>query len=63
MKPAKIVLFYGMGGAFFEWWSDGEQLLRKRLIDLGAEVQLLGWNQRQEARDFFGSFTDRKSVV
>ena len=63
MKPAKIVLFYGMGGAFFEWWSDGEQLLRKRLIDLGAEVQLLGWNQRTEAHDFFGSFTGFRGLI
>lgn len=56
VMKAKIALFYGMGGAAIEWWSNGERAFKPRLEALGAEVKLLNWNDRQDAYDFMRNF-------
>lgn len=56
MKPSRIVLMYGLGGASIEWWGTGERLFKTRLEALGAHVLLVNWNQRQECYDFLHGF-------
>ena len=55
-KEAKIVLFYGMGGAAIEWWNTGERAFAPRLEAIGAKVLLVNWNARQVAYDFMHGF-------
>ena len=60
---AKIALFYGLGGAVVEWWSNGERLLQQRFQSKGIDALLLNWDQHQEAYNFLHGFTGFRGLI
>jgi hypothetical protein len=60
---ARIVIFYGLGGAAVEWWPNGEKLLQQKFQLKRVDTLLLNWDQRQDAYGYLHGFLGFRGLV